>query len=31
MDAKEKKGGKRAWVLTNSGEKCVEDGFEVKK
>jgi len=28
MEAKEKKKNKNAWVLTNSGEKLVENGFQ---
>jgi hypothetical protein len=28
MEAKEKKGNLKAWVLTNSGEKYVEDDFQ---
>lgn len=28
MDANEKKNNKNAWMLTNSGEKLVEDGFQ---
>lgn len=27
MEAKEKKNNKNAWIITNSGEKLVEDGF----
>lgn len=31
MDAKEKKDKLKAWVLTNSGEKHVENGFKKEK
>ena len=31
MEAKERKDNKKAWYLTNSGENCVEMGFEPKK
>jgi|SRR5581483_1773685 len=30
-EAPEKKNNKKAWRVTNSGEKSVEDGFKVKK
>ena len=31
MEAKEKKGGKKAWTLTTSGERDVESGFTKSK
>ena len=30
MDAREKKDNRKAWVLTNTGDKIVEDGFKPK-
>jgi hypothetical protein len=30
-EAREKKNNKKAWMVTNSGEKFVEDGFKAKK
>jgi len=31
MESKTKRGTKKSWVLTNSGEKLIEQGFMVKK
>lgn len=31
MEAEQKKDNKLAWVLTNTGEQCVEQGFEKNK